>query len=82
MLWYSSEGMERRVVSKVTKHASLQKDHSFPIFIVSPEGRRVRTARITEALRHSGSKVCLESRINVHIGSIHTFNSDVGHCNK
>lgn len=35
---------EERVVSKVTKHASFQREHSFPIFMVSPERRGVRTA--------------------------------------
>lgn len=31
-------GMEGRVVPKVTKHASLQRAHSFPISFANPKG--------------------------------------------
>lgn len=76
--------MEERVVSKV-KQASLQK-YSFPVLIISPEGRRVRNARTAGnyADYFTGAvKVCLEKYdTHTQIGNIHMFSSCGDHCNK
>lgn len=39
------------MVSKVTKQASIQREYSFPLLIVRPEGRRVRNAQTAETHR-------------------------------
>lgn len=78
MLYYSSSDMEERVVSKVTKQASLQREYSFPVLIVSPEGRRVRNAPTAETHRLFWAvRFAQKNMITIQIGSTHMFSSVV-----
>lgn len=69
-------------MSKV-KQASLQREYSFPVLIIRPEGRRVRNARTAETPRLFWAvRFAQKNMIPTQIGSIHMFSSCGDHCNK